>query len=351
MIRTGILANFVNTIERLGGSIEQVLEKSGVKREQIWRADSFITYRSYLSLLDSAAKLTRCPHFGLEMTRELGPENLGLLGFVMCQSRTVGDAFSSLAHFYHVHDTSGSVSFTLREQMAIARYETPSYDQPGGRPAIDVAAGMAANILRTLVGESFVSERVTFPYPEPENLVPHQFLQTRELLFNEPGCGTSTYFFGEHVQQIVPQTDPQLRIILGQYLATMEAGDQQSCSRQVEELIRRFLPTGVCTIGTVARFMSLSIRNLQSRLQQEQTTFQSLLERVRKSLALQYLVKGEVSLTEIAQLLGYSELSAFSRSFRRWYGCSPRQWLCDSTLAYRSADEASADMTSTRKHS
>ena len=85
-------------------------------------------------------------------------------------------------------------------------------------------------------------------------------------------------------------------------------------------------PSGDCTLSHIARFLSLSVRALQNRLDAEHSSFQLLLDKVRRELATKHLSQGDMQLTQLAYLLGYSELSAFSRSFKRWYGTSPRNW-------------------------
>ena len=71
----------------------------------------------------------------------------------------------------------------------------------------------------------------------------------------------------------------------------------------------------------------MSDRSLQLQLAEEQCSFRELLEKVRREIATYHLRRGDLPLTQLALLLGYSELSAFSRSFRDWYGLSPRQWV------------------------
>ena len=97
-------------------------------------------------------------------------------------------------------------------------------------------------------------------------------------------------------------------------------------SRRVEDIIRSLLPTGDCTLPRVADTLSTSDRTLQARLESEHSSFRELLEKVRREIATYHLSRGDIQLTQLAMILGYSELSAFSRSFRRWYGVSPRRW-------------------------
>ncbi|HEY9546961.1 MAG TPA: AraC family transcriptional regulator [Solimonas sp.] len=96
---------------------------------------------------------------------------------------------------------------------------------------------------------------------------------------------------------------------------------------ELQRCIRDALPDGGATLDAIAATLGFSERTLQRRLQSVQLNFQQLVERLRFEAACQYLLQGDLPLTEIGYQLGYSEPSAFSRAFRRWSGVSP--------LAYR----------------
>jgi AraC-like DNA-binding protein len=72
--------------------------------------------------------------------------------------------------------------------------------------------------------------------------------------------------------------------------------------------------------------MAMDSRTLQRKLQNQGYSFKQLTDEVRASLAAQHLSNSNKPLTEIAEILGYSELSAFSRFFQRIYGKSPSEW-------------------------
>jgi AraC-like DNA-binding protein len=143
-------------------------------------------------------------------------------------------------------------------------------------------------------------------------------------MFDQPGYGM--FFPAETLQRPVAHSDPQMKEVLDTYLESLELSGQHMTSRRVEKLIQDFLPTGDCTLPHIAQFLSVSVRALQNRLDSEHTSFQLLLDQVRRKLAVNHLSRGDMQLTQLAYLLGYSELSAFSRSFKRWYGTSPRNW-------------------------
>lgn len=99
-----------------------------------------------------------------------------------------------------------------------------------------------------------------------------------------------------------------------------------SFSRQVRPLIARQLARGRIKMESIAAELNMSRYTLYKKLKAENLTFADLLEDVRREQALNYLRDRNRPLTEVAELLGFSELSAFSRAFKRWMGKSPAEF-------------------------
>ena len=97
-----------------------------------------------------------------------------------------------------------------------------------------------------------------------------------------------------------------------------------STTERVRRILGKTLSEGHCSITTVAPRLGLSERTLQRRLESEGSTFGAVLDGVRRDLGLRYLKEGQLTLAEIAYLLGYSEPSPFHRAFKRWMGSSPQ---------------------------
>ena len=323
-IRAGLLVGLQPAVEALGGDIDQVMELAQVPTDVLANPEHYIPYRSYLRVLAAAAHHTRCPQLGLQMSRNLGADNMGVTGFVMTQAVSVGSAWASLQRFYHVHDTYGAVLLTENEGLACVRYEIPRAGLPGEQQSLDVAAGVATNIHRMLCGHHARLVSVHFPYSAPLDLSPYEPLSSDEILFDQPGF--AIFFPAQLLQHPVASANPEMKMFLETYLESLEVAGQHATSRQVERLIRDFLSTGECTLSHVAKFLSTSVRALQNRLSAEHTSYQMLLDKIRRELAVKHLSQGDMQLTQLAYLLGYSELSAFSRSFKHWYGTSPRNW-------------------------
>ncbi|MEM7372022.1 MAG: helix-turn-helix transcriptional regulator [Bacteroidota bacterium] len=95
---------------------------------------------------------------------------------------------------------------------------------------------------------------------------------------------------------------------------------------KVRQLLLRQLKEESPGIEIVADHLSMSVRSLQLKLKEEGTSYQKILNSVRKGLAIAYLREPKVSKGEIAQMLGFSEISVFSRTFKKWTGKSPSEY-------------------------
>jgi len=322
-IRGGILEYFADTACQFGVDANALLAEADVAPEVLTLPGVFLPYENYLRLMHLAAERTGAEHFGLLMARSSNAETLGTIGITMTQAKTVSAAWETLDHFYSIHDTYGQARLQRFPHSSIISYSLPRIDLPGSRQVFDVAAGIIINIMRRLCGPKFRAELASFPYSQPDDLSPYVDLPCERLGFG--ASGVEVEVAARWMEQTLQGTDDDLRLALDGYL-TAQGGGPKSIGRQVEDMIRRLLPTGDCSLPRVAATLATTPRTLQSRLEDENCSFRDILENVRREIATFHLRRGDMQLTQLAMVLGYSELSAFSRSFRSWYGDSPRAW-------------------------
>jgi AraC-like DNA-binding protein len=109
--------------------------------------------------------------------------------------------------------------------------------------------------------------------------------------------------------------------VLTDYLARLERSE---VTVRVQAKLIQLLPSGEVDESSIARALNLSLRSMQRKLNARGVTFRKLLDDTRRQLAEQYLKDSTLSVSEIAYLLGFAEVSSFSRAFRRWTGHAPR---------------------------
>jgi len=140
------------------------------------------------------------------------------------------------------------------------------------------------------------------------------------------GARCSGYVFDRvHLAQPLSSSDPKLRQVVRQLaermLAELPAAD--TVTDRLRRLVARELPQGDPGAARAASLLRMSQRTLCRRLEQEGTTFRELLDDLRRQLAMEYLARRDLSVSEVAFLLGFSQAAAFHRAFKRWTGRTP----------------------------
>jgi AraC-like DNA-binding protein len=117
----------------------------------------------------------------------------------------------------------------------------------------------------------------------------------------------------------------QLLIAYGEDVLARRSMHRGSFRSQVENAMVPLLPHGMVRAGEIARDLGVSQRTLARRLAVEGATFSEVLEGLRGDLARQYLADDGLTISQVAWLLGYREISAFTHAFKRWTGMTPRE--------------------------
>ena len=112
--------------------------------------------------------------------------------------------------------------------------------------------------------------------------------------------------------------------VVAEFLADM---DQADLPTTVRMKMIELLPSGECDRERIASLLNMTVRTMHNKLDSAGTSYQQLLDDTREELAREYMQKKQLSVSEIAYMLGYTDLSSFSRAFKRWTGQSPRAYL------------------------
>jgi AraC-like DNA-binding protein len=164
---------------------------------------------------------------------------------------------------------------------------------------------------------------VHFAHPEPASITEHLRVFGAPVLF---GCPMTAFVIDrELLERQVPAADPRLYGILKRYLDRVleEMPPEDDLIAAARRSIGELMRDGDPTLARVAKSLAMSPRTLERRLNERGLRFKALVADTRRRFAINYLRDPGHTLTEIAFLLGYSEVSAFNRAFKRWTGQSP----------------------------
>ena len=166
-----------------------------------------------------------------------------------------------------------------------------------------------------------------FTYPEPSTIIEYErTFGSAKLRFMAPFAGYA--FDSSHLQKPLEAADPKLHSVLRRHAEALLGG--RPASRTFTDRVRHQLLSdlshGRPAASKLARRLHMSARTLERRLGGEGTTFGEVLDDLRRRLALDHLERRDVSLSEIAFLLGFSQVGAFHRAFKRWTGTTPVEY-------------------------
>lgn len=328
------LRNLLDVLERRGADASAVRDAAGLDETTLDDPDSRVDAGRAYRAWEAAVALTGEPDLGLLVAGAQHPGAFDLLEYAFRASPTLGRAFERLARYRRV--VRDDLDTTLGED--------------GGRATVAFTLGQPGPLLRQqanyfLFGWLRIAREATgradlapletrVPYPAPENVVEIERAFGGPVVYESP---EATFVFDRDAMALrMLRPDPGLLRVLGQRLSRLEPPPPEASpfAAAVRSRIEEDLPSGEVTAARIAAEMGVSARTLDRRLAAEGTSFRDVLDGVRRELAEQLLRAPRVTTGEIAFQLGFSESSAFHRSFKRWTGLTPRAFrLRTSALA------------------
>jgi AraC-like DNA-binding protein len=268
------------------------------------------------------------PWFGLALGFDLRPELWGVAGLVAMTAATLGDALTRIARYKRAI-TGDTLELDQRRRELVVRVLLADAAAPYARQQLDAELGFLVALARRLVEPGLRPIRVCVELSRPPYHDRYAPLFGCEAQFD---CAASEVAFDrDDVARPLVSANHALGELLSSHaVELMPATDGVAFADRVRGAIRALLADGEPEIGAVARQLGSSARSLQRHLRAEGTSFASVLDEVRSSLARSYLRDPEISLAEISFLLGFSHPNSFFRAFRRWTGMTPDDYRCAS---------------------
>ena len=333
LIRGTSLASFPQLVAELGGDAEALLSTVGISVDAVGDYTAFIDYVGVLRALETAARATGALDFGRRLAECQGVEIFGPVGMAARSASTFGEAVEIYVRYLRAYSPAIQVGLVALPDPGVVFWEfRVVLDRlPRHAQGIELSLGVAQRVFRFLLGADYRPVSVHLP---------HEALARRREYVRYFGAGVE---FGAPAAGFTIRSSDLTRPLSGDrvmhaaLVAHLEAttpSPDAGLSAPVAELIRRLLPTGTGDLAVVADRLGLHPRTVQRRLAEEGTSYETLVDDVRRRTAEAYLRDTDMTLGHLASELGYAEQSGLARAARRWFGVSPR--------AHRRALRASA---------
>ena len=315
----------VEQIERRGGDIDSIFGNTGVSPAMAGSPTLPIKLACFCRIFEEAARQTGDGNFGLWFGNQFRPHDLGLWGYLAVSSPTLGVALRNIIDTFPFHQQHSLLRLAPRNDgLLMLQYQIRAPGIVERRQDADLSLGMFLNIFRECLGRGWTPEAVYFEHPRPLDAEQHEAAFGAPACFSQPA--NALVFRPDVLKQPMPRRDPKMMAMMRACLEALgsKADEFEPLTDRVRMAVRTRLPDGWPSLEAISEDLRLSPAGIQRELARIGLTYKGLVQAVRRELALSYLRQRHLPLSEIAFLLGYSELSAFSRAMRRWTGRSPK---------------------------
>ena len=307
-----------------GVDVVPILKKTHVTLPQIEEPGVRLRVRDQINFLNLVASDLQDDFLGFRLALKADLREIGWLYYVSASSETISEALQRAARYSSIVNEGISLHYADKGDVVI----TVRYVGVGrhfDRHQIEFIVAVLVRMCRQLTGLRLLPTRVQFVHrrerPGPE---------FAELFGSDVDFGAAVdgATFAAAIRNMPTVSgDPYLnKLLIGHFeeALSLKPVYKESFRASVENAMVPLLPHGKARAGEIARRLGTSQRTLARRLSREGLTFSDVLEGLRSGLAKRYLADRDLSISEIAWLLGYREVSAFTHACRRWTGQTPR---------------------------
>ena len=324
------IITILRNAQRLNIDTDVLLDRAGISAETLQDPDNRIDSMISIRLMEEAEKLSNNPLFGLYHGSHFQPADMGLVGFLVLNAPTAKNALESYCHYQkiygeglridtHVSDDKIDITFVPNPEIENAIGPTIFYSH--------MSAFIAT--INWLLSRKLKPLKVNISEKKPNKLI---HIDEFEKIY-----GNKITFSAKKYSLIYDEKDfntniltnnPELYLLFKHRAEKIieQFGSQEKFQSIVATSLLKSLDSGKANLDTISSQLHKSKRTIQRLLKAEDTSFQEVLNGVREKSAKYYLETTSLNIDEITYLLGFSEASAFRKSFKKWTKNSPEQY-------------------------
>jgi AraC-like DNA-binding protein len=312
-------------LRAIDANVEGLLAHVGLSLAKINDPDTRIPIEVAVELAILAGEASGDEAWGLHLSERYVPGVFGVLDYLAHSSRTLGEALRHLCRYNRLlQDVVETVVEVQGDQARIFQKSVGAFRPPAG-----ITENAIANLVvigRTFTGAPIIPLEVHFTHAKPSYFSEHSRIFKCPVRFEADRDGL--VLPASDLELPLPNADPSLCAILDRHarLLLEQLPAVPRFSQRVRELVAAELRDGTPTSESIAEKLHVSERTLRRRLHDEDTTYEKLLDGLRRALAERYMGEANLSIDEVSLMLGYSEANAFRRAFTRWHGESPARY-------------------------
>lgn len=325
LIRAASLRGFGALVTELGGDPARLLQRFDIAAEVLEHDDGLLSITAHDRMLDAAAAELDCPDFGLRLAERQDLTILGPVARAVATSATATEALDAAARFLFVHSPVLTIGIDDdpwgRRGVVALTYRKEVSESPYSPQAIELGLGVFYRVALQLLGESTGLRSVEIPHGPLSPVDRYLDFFSADVKFDRPVAALCADV--RVLDSAFETADEEIRRAAVEHLTGAYSDPADSIATQVRRVVSESLPGPVPPLADVARALHLHPRTLQRRLVVVGTSFGQVVDDLRRDRAHRYITTTDLSLAQVADLVGFAEQSTLSHAVRRWFGLSP----------------------------
>lgn len=315
-----------NDLRALGLNVDDLVARFGISPSELRDPHCRFPYESFVAVWQAAIDQTGDEALGLHVAERYHPGAFGLLDYLAHSSVTLGDAARHLCRFNRLlHDVAETTFEVGGDRAFLGQRILSGVHRPRA-----ITENVIANFLviaRELTRVEVKPIEVRFTHAEPPYSSEYERLFRCVIRFGAERDGLMLH--RDTFDLKLPSANPGLAAELERSASQLVTNIPRA-STQLSARVRAFMQEQLCEgslrAEVIARKFGVTERTMRRRLQNEGTSYELILESLRQQLAERFLEESELSVDDVAFKLGFVEVNAFRRAFRRWRGMTPTQY-------------------------
>jgi len=310
----------VSALRAWDAPVAEILARVGLEEKDLDDRSLRIPHSKYEGAWFAAREFTEDPAIGLHVVDHFDVNRLSLAIYLAVSSATPREAYERAARYTRITHDALDVDLKVEDGRTYCRtrYRGRQHD----RSLAEFAVGLIVKVAPRVVARD-VELEAWFEHSAPDYADEYEPILRCPVRFDAPWDGIAGGDDG--LDDPLPNADPVLAALLEDHAVEQlrKIPPVSNFPDRVRERLAAVLPEGDVSPERIARSLGVSSRTMRRRLGEGGVSYQQLLDDVRCDLAKRALARPEMSIGEIALLLGFSDASAFNKAFRRWTGKRP----------------------------
>jgi AraC-like DNA-binding protein len=343
----GVARLVCERLRERGIPLAPLLSRAGLNVAQVDDRSARVEAGSQVKILNAAADALQDDLLGFRLARDYDLREVGLLYYVLASSDVMNDALHKAARYGRLNNEGVLLRFQANRESAIT-LEYTGVDRRSDCHQVEFWLVSLVRLCRQLTNRRLIPNRIRVVHHRKKTPAEFRSLFGCDIEFG--AAKDELVFPGAVALMPIVSADSYLNRLLIKYCEDALAHrtpTRTSLRASVENAIAPLLPHGKANAVEIARRVGMSRRTLARKLASEDLTFSAIAEELKGDLAKHYLTGSDLPVSQVAWLLGYTEVSAFNHAFKRWTGMTPTQ---SRAKAHRAAAGTAAKIQRRRRN-